>query len=152
MLLWYVLACATKDEPGDTGACDTENEECGPDVDGCGGEGSNMLPGSDCVTCHSPGEEGEGSFSIAGTVYVDIDGSDGLEDAVIRVTDANGDVFELDSHSSGSFYTEDDTVPPLQAEIEVDGEVVSMAADVETGACNSCHSCEGAAGGKLFGP
>jgi hypothetical protein len=36
--------------------CNEANEACSPST--CGGDGVNMLPGSDCLTCHYPGAGG----------------------------------------------------------------------------------------------
>lgn len=162
------LACGDK-EGDDTGTsdggatdggtdggveCDTTNEDCGPGS--CDGEGANMLPGSDCVACHSPGnfeeDEGDAFWTAAGTVFVDDVGSDGKSGAIVRITDSTGSTVELATSSAGNFYTTDPLVPPLSAEVEVEGVVIEMGTEVETGACNSCHKCEGDAGAKLYAP
>ena len=133
--------------------CDTKNEDCGPGR--CGGEGSKMLPGADCLACHdgsSGGEDEAGRFGAAGTAFVDYGGSDGLSGALVRITDANDTVVEMQTNSAGNFYTNRNLVFPIDAEIEVNGTVLAMAASVDVGGCNSCHACAGAAGGKLTGP
>ena len=88
-------------------------------------------------------------FGIGGTIFTDASGEQGLEGAIIRITDANGDVTELSSESSGNFHSATVPVPPLRAEVEVNGVVRKMGTQVETGACSSCHQCEGEGGGKL---
>jgi hypothetical protein len=133
--------------------CDPKNEDCRPGT--CGGEGGRMLPGADCVVCHdgTSSEDDEAPrFGAAGTAFRDLGGSDGLSDALVRVTDANGTVVELATNSVGNFYTTRTFVFPIDAEIEVGGTVRAMAASVDVGACNSCHACDGEAGGKLTGP
>jgi len=142
----------------DTGSnltCNTQNENCGPDVSTCRGEGGTMLPGADCISCHSqgnfPGRE-DVYFSIAGTIFTNKAGTAPLNNATIRVTDSTGNTVTLHSNSVGNFYSEQRVSPPLTAEVEVDGNVRSMGSSVDTGACNSCHQCEGSAGGKLAGP
>ena len=147
--LLLIAACGDFGDDPNT-ACNEANEGCGPGD--CGGEGATMLPGADCLACHdTAGEEG-GLFTAAGTVFTDADGTDGLADVIVRITDADGNVVELTSNSVGNFYTRDDLVFPIDAEVEIDGEVHAMATAVDTGACSDCHACEGAAGGKLYAP
>lgn len=133
-----------------TGDCNPENEDCGPGS--CGGEGVNMLPGADCLSCHSrgSGEEEADPWSVGGTLFSDILGTNGVEGAVVRVTDSTGKTVTLETSRVGNFYSEDRLTPPLTAEVETDGVVREMSQEVETGACNSCHSCEGAAHGKMY--
>lgn len=132
--------------------CNTDNEDCAPGT--CSGEGADMLPGSDCVACHSPGnfeeDEDDAFWSVAGTVFADIDGTDGASGVTVRVTDSTGETVELQTHSSGNFYSTRPLTPPLTAEVEIDGSVHEMVSEVETGSCNSCHRCEGEASGKLY--
>ena len=143
----------TTDSGVDTAVCETDNEECAPGVSGCGGEGADMLPGSDCVSCHQRGGADEApSWSAAGTLFADLDGSAGVRSARVIITDSLGTEESLTTTSSGNFYTNARLVPPLSARVEFEDRTVEMAATVDTGACNSCHSCEGSAGGKLFAP
>lgn len=158
LLLLFVGCDAGKDDTS-SGTCATENEDCAPGVSGCGGEGSNMLPGSDCLSCHTgeedddrkmvPEEETGSLFTAGGTLFLDLDGSDYVADAIVRITDAEGTVVELTTSSKGNFYTNDALVMPISAEVETADGVLSMGTTVATGACNTCHTCEGEAGGKL---
>ena len=165
--LTTLLACGDKtgDDTGDGGTgdggtgdggaeCETTNEECGPGT--CEGEGANMLPGSDCLACHSPGnfeeDDEEAFWTVAGTVFVDLEGTDGASGVIVRVTDSQGTVSAMSTSAAGNFYTTDPLVPPLSAEVEYAGEVIDMGTEVETGACNSCHRCDGDPGGKLYAP
>jgi len=148
-------SAGTDSQVGDTGTnltCDTTNEDCGPDSRDCRGEGPTMLPGADCISCHTRGGPGEGILTIAGTVFTNKYGIDPLSNATIRVTDSTGKVVTLRSNTVGNFLANDSVTPPLQAEVEVDGQIRAMSSSIDTGACNSCHQCEGAAGGKLTGP
>lgn len=133
-----------------TGDCLPENEDCAPGT--CGGEGENMLPGSDCLSCHSrgSGEDEAPAWTVGGTVFTDILGTDGTSGAIIRVTDSTGTTVTLESSRVGNFYTNERLTPPLTAQVETDGVVREMSQQVETGACNSCHQCDGAAHGKLY--
>ena len=154
----------TKDDSGDeTGEiivveCNNANEECAPypaeECDlGEDGAGKNMLPGADCTSCHSYGNMDEGPlFSIAGTIFEDGAGTDGFKGATIRIFDAAGNTFELTSTREGNFFTDEFVSFPISAEVEVDGAIRVMNDPIETGACNTCHTCEGDAGNKIFIP
>ena len=151
LVLFALSACGTGDFSDDPDtACNEDNEGCGPGD--CDGEGASMLPGSDCLLCHTAGGGEGGAFTAAGTVFTDLDGTGGLADVTVRITDADGLIVELTSNSVGNFYTKEPLAFPIDAEVEVGGEVRAMATPVDTAACGSCHACEGAAGGKLTGP
>lgn len=162
-LLSLLAACGGAPTGDDTATtCDETNEACGPGT--CDGEGANMLPGADCLACHTPGnfpddkaarakEEDEARFwTAAGTVFADPDGTEPLVGATVRVTDADGNVVEMTSNAAGNFYTADPLAFPIVAEVEKDGDIVEMQGEQETGACNGCHACTGAVGTKLVGP
>jgi hypothetical protein len=160
MLLW--LGC-TLDEPRDSAAppggdtdteivgCNDENEECAPGA--CAGSGSTMLPGSDCLACHSAASSYDiSTWTAAGTVFADYDGHAPLRGATVRITDADGQIVELSTNSAGNFYTSQPLSFPIQAEVEARDDIVRMARQAESGACNDCHRCQGAASGKLAWP
>jgi hypothetical protein len=127
-----------------------------------------MLPGANCMNCHVAGkledktgsgwtkrgplEDDELFFTIAGTAFADRYGSGAASGATVRVTDSQGKVVTLTSNAAGNFYSTEPVVPPLTAEIERNGQVRSMGSQATTGACNSCHYCEGPPGGKLYAP
>lgn len=162
--LGLLAACDPKegDTSSDGGAtdggtpadCDTSNESCAPGT--CEGEGPDMLPGSNCLACHSPGnyeeDEDDAFWSVGGTVFTDLDGTDGASGVIVRVTDSLGTMVQMSTSAAGNFYSRDALTPPLTAEIEVDGVTIAMGSEVETGACNTCHSCDGEAGGKIYPP
>lgn len=128
--------------------CNTDNEECALGVRGCGGEGPDMLPGADCIACHTGGRIP--AWSAGGTIFQDELGTVGLRGAIIRITDSSGGApVELTSSRSGNFYTRTALTPPLTVEVEFNGVVSQMGRQVDTGACNTCHTCDGEAGGKL---
>ena len=102
-----------------------------------------MLPGSDCLVCHTAGGDREaGVFTLGGTVFTDLDGSALAEGVVVRVTDANGKVVEMTSNGAGNFFSSESMVPPMKAEVEVDGRVERMATEISYGGCASCHICD----------
>ncbi|MEQ1503553.1 MAG: hypothetical protein ABMB14_15050 [Myxococcota bacterium] len=133
--------------------CDRTNEDCGPPGT-CGAEESPaMLPGADCLACHAVGHSGEGpDFTVAGTIYVDLPGTAVLGQATVHLVGADGGTLDITSNPSGNFYSSRALAVPYAASIEIGGETVAMTDHQTTGACNSCHSCDGAAGGKLHGP
>jgi hypothetical protein len=131
--------------------CDTTHESCAPGT--CGGEGSRMLPGSDCLSCHKSGGAREAEpWSVGGTVFLDADGLDAGEGAIIRITGADDRVTELTANSVGNFYAERNIAFPADVEVEYNGATIQMGSQIETGACNSCHKCDGEANGKLYTP
>ena len=168
LLLAFLAACSgTPDKPADdTGGggddtgpapeCNTDNEACEPGT--CGGEGAQMLPGSDCVSCHSPGsgaaEAGEEDelpvWTVAGTAFADRYGGAKAPGATVRITGADGEARELTANSAGNFYSRAAVALPYTAAIEVDGETREMFGAQEYGGCNSCHACEGEAVAKLY--
>lgn len=132
-------------------SCNSANENCGPST--CGGEGGSMLPGSDCLSCHrSGGAEEAPTWYAGGTAFVDDLGSDGASGATIKVTDSTGYTATMTTNSVGNFYTSHRLVPPLTATITTSAGTQAMGSTVNTGACDSCHSCGGEAGGKLYTP
>lgn len=137
-------------------SCNEANEACSPGT--CWGEGAQMLPGSNCLSCHSRGSgAGEADqpgswFTAGGTVFEDADGTMPAAGVTIRITDAAGTVVEMQSNAAGNFFTTTPLVTPLSAEVERGGKVQRMPLDVETGACASCHACNGAAKAKIYAP
>lgn len=135
----------------DPGVCDTTHEDCGPGT--CFGEGARMLPGSDCLACHTRGSGVRADvWTAGGTIFEADDGLAPASGVTVRITDDEGRVVELLSNAVGNFYTRSALTPPLTAEVERDGEVLTMTTPVPDGGCNACHACEGAAGGKLYAP
>lgn len=164
VLMFLLLGCPSgKESPADSpadsthstttadscslGECNSCNEECAPRA--CNGSGVYMLPGANCLNCHATGT-GAGALPLGagGTVFVDKEGSSGAGGKLVRLTDANGKVWETATVDNGNFAFEDGIVWPATA--EVDGRAMKEQAPV--GACNSCHSCSGEAGGKLYAP
>lgn len=135
----------------DTHVCNEDNEDCDVNVGGCGGEGIDMLPGANCLNCHTRGGDREApTFTAAGTVFVDKWGTKGASGVTVRITDKNGNVYEEKTGRAGSFVMNDNIVFPAKAEVESSAGTMKMGEDLKTGACNSCHSCTGSKGEKLY--
>lgn len=108
-----------------------------------------MHPGMDCIACHESRFDAP-DFAIAGTVYTayhEPDDCNGRARVTIEITDADGDVFEVDSNSAGNFYLETfraDVTMPYTARVLVNGtETNAMVGAQSDGACNHCHTEDG---------
>ena len=160
LALAVLSGCGEEDEGGGipddpATACNEANEDCAPGI--CGGEGGRMLPGSDCMACHRAGSDSEVGrdgpfFTAAGTLYDNVYGDQPVAGATVRITDAEGKVVELTTNAVGNFYTSEPLTAPLRAEVERDGRRLEMPDPVDSGACTTCHRCDGMGGGKLYAP
>lgn len=103
-------------------------------------EGPTMMPGEDCLGCHSGGEAR--GWSFAGTVFTreDAAASDGVQGVTVIVTDANGKQVKVRSNEAGNFYSAERLTPPLRAALSRGGQVVEMEDTFQNGSCNTCHS------------
>lgn len=113
-----------------------------------GNEGSTkMKPGQACMACH---DRGEGpTFKVAGTVMGaihDPDDCNGVQDVIVRITDADGVVTELTTNSAGNFYTNDHIALPYTAQLEYNGNIREMLGAQDEGDCGTCHTDAGASG------
>jgi hypothetical protein len=107
-------------------------------------EGPLMLPGEDCMNCHGGAAAKAVDapvWTIAGTVYAapDADPSDGVDDALVHVSDAAGVTFTLKTNRAGNFYSAESVVFPLEACVEREG-VTRCMQNVVQGGCNGCHT------------
>lgn len=161
---WILLfvACADYAEDDPSTPCNEANEACEPGGS-CGLGSADMLPGSNCVGCHTPGSAVDDRpnakdvnhqpipyFSVAGTVYADADGHEVLAGAVVRVTDVEGATIEMTSSAAGNFFSEEAMEGPFSVEVEHEGRLKSMSGAATSGACNACHACDGLVGAKIF--
>jgi hypothetical protein len=142
-------------EPVDTGTDPLPGCASGSEWEGGNRESPLMHPGVNCLDCHQNGEAPH--FTLAGTVMGalrDVDDCNGVEGVTVRITGADGAVFELVTNAAGNFYTDREIAAPYQAEVEVDGVVHAMAAEQTDGACNRCHTTGGAYGspGRIVAP
>ncbi|MFC2114673.1 DUF2712 domain-containing protein [Bacteroidota bacterium] len=106
-------------------------------------ESHNM--GKNCMSCHIKGSDGEGWFTVAGTVYDSASTTTNPNGSVKLYTGANGSgslvaTIEVDQH--GNFYTTENidlsagVYPVVTSE---NGSMQYMPNAVNTGQCNSCH-------------
>lgn len=128
-----------------------------------GDEGSeDMHPGQACVSCHQePNDEGETGPNLlfAGTLYPTLhepDDCNGVGNAIVVVTDANGRTVQATVRGKGNFFMEDG-IPlalPIRAEVRRGDKVLAMKDPVDSVDCNSCHTVMGAenAPGRILAP
>ncbi len=115
------------------------------DVSGLYGTPS-MLPGSDCMQCHSAtGTAAQRTWTLAGTVFPDpkSPADAGLSNAEILVTDSSSPnrALTLVADDVGNFYTSETLTPPLRVEAQWGDHRMRMDLPPPPGiSCNSCHS------------
>lgn len=138
--------------------------------DGRVGTGPTHRPGQPCLVCHGPDYTPGGEvFELAGTVYRTMADHDGLEGAMVEVTDASGRTFEARTNRAGTFYVERgdgseqhgegefrlgyDLEYPLTVAVEFEGIRSEMRSQIwREGSCAHCHTKEegSASVGRVF--
>lgn len=109
------------------------------------GSTASHNAGQDCLQCHKSGGQGEGVFSIAGTVYQSGSLTQIKPNVKIEVhtgAAAGGNlVISLEVDARGNFYTGQaiNWTPGLFVSVTSDAETRHMFSAVTTGACNHCH-------------
>lgn len=115
---------------------------CGPTVPDREEPGPFMRPGDNCLRCHSA-NSGTGApvWSAGGTVYAKPDAaeSEGVEGAVVTLTDATGKVVELTTNAVGNFYTPEPLATPFGVSLSYRGQSIDMPFPPPAGSCNACH-------------
>lgn len=179
-LLLFAGSCTTPPDddtttPGETGTpsssdtpssrvCEPGWQDAGPDDRSSSEEDKeeHMYPGADCMACHTQGgvalkqtarstlDPAEKLFTLAGTVFVDKEGTEPAPGVDVEITDSSGASFVLTSNSVGNFYTTRAFNPPFSARLLKDGGEHKMFSAQTNGSCNSCHQCDGQAGGKMY--
>jgi hypothetical protein len=161
-LLIALAACSKSPSETDSGTVDTDGVDTDVAFDeyACfsgdtwtsGNRGSaQMHPGRDCIGCHTAEREGP-RFVIAGTVFTGLhepDDCNGQRSVTVEITDDNGDVHTAKTNAAGNFFidTRSTIALPYQARVFDDaGNESAMASHQTEGACNSCHTVDGANG------
>lgn len=136
-----VTADASPFADADPFAPDANVPGCAPQV-APPGDGYH-FPGEDCIACHRQAG-GAPPFTMGGTAYTDVEGSQPLPGATIVVDDAQGNRFTMVSESNGNFYSTDPISFPVLTYVSVCPDVVPMVTDVPqaSASCNSasCHN------------
>jgi hypothetical protein len=102
-----------------------------------------MLPGDDCLSCHTVGGEGAGHvWTLAGTVFTGPQAAvtDGVQGAQVLVTDSNGKALTLGTNEAGNFYTAESLQFPVHVEVQQGNTRIGMDGHPAVGACNTCHN------------
>ena len=101
--------------------------------------------GADCQSCHLPDGEGEGCWTIGGTVY-DNNGDHPSAAAQFRLFTAplgKGSLkLQLEGDQDGNIYTSQDVAfgnGLFAAVINANGDTAFMSEAIRDGACNRCH-------------
>lgn len=128
------------------GSCDTSENESG-----CGetnisqlGDDESHNNGANCMSCHTDGGEGEGCFTLAGSVY-EPQSTIPLENVTLKLYTAaqgGGELrFTLNGDAIGNFFTtEDVNYAGLYASLTgPSGNPHYMSTPLSSGSCNSCH-------------
>lgn len=123
---------------GGNGNAQTQNQDGG-------GDGSDQMSGN-CMNCHGPNGNGEGCFTVGGTVYDSTQSVRNPNAVVMFYTLPNGRgqlVATLDVDGSGNFYTTavisfGSGLYPAVAS-KTSSKVQYMPTSTVSGACNSCH-------------
>ncbi len=108
------------------------------------GDTESHKNGQNCMDCHISGGDGEGWFTVAGSVY-DINTSPYPNATVGLYTEPNGSgtlVKSIEVDGEGNFFTTEplDFADGLYTNVtDAQGNVVNMISSISTGQCNSCH-------------
>lgn len=123
-------------------AVDNQVDSLGPETAGVE-QGPQHRPGQPCVLCHGGGGPGEPNFSIAGTVYRQIDDERPLQGVQVDLVDSHGRTRRTFTNCAGNFYlTESDWDPRFPVWVTLrHGDIVN---EMETpifrdGSCAACH-------------
>jgi hypothetical protein len=112
-----------------------------------------MMPGANCLACHSGGFDP--SFSIAGTVMgakYDMNNCYGVGGVVVRITDANTQVHTFTTNAAGNFFLSTGSgsvAAPYSVKLTYQGRTRTMSTTPSTFSCNSCHLDSGTPGRVL---
>jgi len=124
-------------------------------LNSCNKEGKNLVSkisdtesegmSGNCATCHVSGGNGEGIFTISGTVF-DATGTTGNPNGSIKLyTEPNGAgtlIATIEVDGLGNFYTTnkiDFTGGLYPSVTSTAGNTISMTSSILSGQCNSCH-------------
>jgi hypothetical protein len=120
-------------------------------------EEAPMLPGRDCIGCHSSGGIARDvAWTAAGTVFDSIGSpcnSGGLADVQVQIADATTRqiLITLTTNRTGNFFTsESRKFQNIIARITKGTMTKEMSTPAPSGDCPSCHYPGGPAGGRIY--
>jgi hypothetical protein len=107
--------------------------------------GPSMLPGDDCLRCHSAGSAYPTAphWSLAGTVFPTPDaaataGVHGVE--VVVATEAGAVLETLTTNAVGNFYSNTPLPEGFRVSLRYQGASIEMPCPPPAGNCGACHS------------
>lgn len=122
-------------------ACENENETI---ISYNNATESHNL-GLNCMSCHWSGGSGEGSFTVAGSLYINTQESAYPNGSIKITTEPNSAgtlIKTIEIDSKGNFYTTEAINLGNGLYVGVygtNGEKKFMSSKITSGACNSCH-------------
>ena len=134
-------------------SCEKEGEGGNQTNISSNGSSESHNMGQNCMGCHQQGGQGEGWFTVAGTIYNQANSNPVSNGRVELYTGPNGTgnlAYSFDIDSRGNFYTTEKVNfgNGLYAAAVVSQSRRYMPDPVTTGQCNSCH---GDSTHKIFG-
>ena len=128
-------------------ACDPVHDDA---VAALGGEpsgehpGPEHRPGQPCLLCHDGKLGDPQQFSLAGTVFLQPTGTDGVDRATVQLKGADGSEYELGTNRAGNFYVSPNRYTPkfpLEVKVDFAGETTTMHTLIgREGSCAGCHA------------
>lgn len=125
-------------------SCEKESEGGNETNLSSNGSSESHNMGRNCMDCHQKGGEGEGWFTVAGTLYNELNNSPAPNGLVELYTGPNGTgkvAYTLEVDSRGNFYTtENINFGNGLYPVAVSSQSRKYMPDaVTSGQCNSCH-------------
>ena len=115
-----------------------------------------MLPGRQCMACHTKGGQAERrAWVVAGTVFDNLTAkcnTQGLEGVKVEIADSKRKVLlTLYTNRAGNFFSAEpiDTTGII-ARVSKDGKVKEMQGVMTSGDCIVCHRPGGVSGGRIY--
>lgn len=102
------------------------------------GENESHNMGNNCMNCHKSGGDGEGWFTIAGTVF----GNPGNGFVAVYSDTNSTAIHTIEIDANGNFFTTDDidfSGGLFFKIVSQNGVTKTMPQSVSSGACNQCH-------------
>jgi hypothetical protein len=135
-----------------TAACqdavhDQEVAALGPEAPGVS-PGPDHRPGQPCTVCHGGQGPAKVQFTLAGTVFMDWNGSSPAVGAELQFEDANGSTYHVQTNNAGNFYLQSGdwqpTFPlsvPLLSYSSSGGMATTQSMTTNDNRDTSCASC-----------
>lgn len=122
---------------------DNDNENDPPEfMESTYNDDDSHNAGQNCMSCHAQGGEGEGIFTVAGTVYYpDLTTPYPNCDIILYKTNLVDKIYTLKADAYGNFYTTasldlSDSCMPV---VSKGTSISQMTSSTNSGNCNGCH-------------